>query len=76
MYFKIVHNISFCFGLSLLNGSSYVHTFCNVKLNDHTLCLYNVQIELENKQYGINFEIAIFSQIKLQLQNFPYAFFS
>jgi len=30
---------------------------------------------MENKQYGISFEIAISSQIKLQLQNFLHAFF-
>jgi hypothetical protein len=29
---------------------------------------------MENKQYGIKFEIATFSQTKLQLQIFPHAF--
>jgi len=40
-----VHNFSFCFRLSPLNGSSHVHTFINVKLDDHTPCLYSVQIK-------------------------------
>jgi hypothetical protein len=31
---------------------------------------------MENKQYGIDFEIATFSQTKLQLQKFPHAFCS
>jgi hypothetical protein len=31
---------------------------------------------MENKHYGISFEVVIFSQIKLQLQNFPHVFFS
>jgi hypothetical protein len=31
---------------------------------------------MENKQYEIKFEITIFSQTKLQLQNFPHAFCS
>jgi hypothetical protein len=31
---------------------------------------------MENKQYMINFDIATSSQPKLQLQNFPHAFFS
>jgi len=30
----------------------------------------------ENKQYVISFEATIFSQIKLQFQNFPHAFYS
>jgi hypothetical protein len=30
---------------------------------------------MKNKQYGISFEIAIYSQTKLQLQNFLHAFF-
>jgi hypothetical protein len=34
------------------------------------------KIGMENKQYGISFEVAIFSQIKLQLQNSPHAFCS
>jgi hypothetical protein len=29
---------------------------------------------MENKQYGISFEITTFSQTKLQLQNYPHAF--
>jgi len=35
------------------------------------------KIGMENKQYGISFEIGIYSQIKLQLQNFlmPFVFF-
>jgi hypothetical protein len=33
----------FCFGLSFLIGSSHVHKFFNVKLVDHTSCLYSVQ---------------------------------
>jgi hypothetical protein len=28
---------------------------------------------IKNKQYGISFEVASSSQIKLQLQNFPHA---
>jgi hypothetical protein len=35
-----------------------------------------VKLGMENKQYEINFEIVTFSQTKLQLQNFPHAFFS
>jgi len=34
-----------------------------------------LKLEMENKQYGINFEIALSWQIKLQLQNFLHAFF-
>jgi hypothetical protein len=29
------------------------------------------KIGMENKQYGINFEIATYSQTKLELQDFP-----
>jgi hypothetical protein len=58
-----------------LNGSSHAHTFFDVKLDVHTLCLYSVQTRNENKQYGINFEVATFSQTKLELQKFPHAFF-
>jgi hypothetical protein len=71
-----VHNFSFCFGLSLLNGSSHAHTFFNVKFDDHTLVYIVFKLGIENKQYGISFEIGIFSQINLQLQNSPHAFFS
>jgi len=39
-----VHKFFFCFGLNLLNVSFHVHTFFNVKLDDHTPCLYSVQI--------------------------------
>jgi hypothetical protein len=42
-----MHNFSFCFELSLLNGSSHVHTFFNVKLYDHTPYLYSVQVKNE-----------------------------
>jgi hypothetical protein len=38
-----MHNLFYCFGLSLLISSSHVHKFFNVKLDDHTSCLYNVQ---------------------------------
>jgi hypothetical protein len=38
-----VHNLSFCFGLNLLIGSSHVQKFLNVKFDNHTPCLYNVQ---------------------------------
>jgi hypothetical protein len=34
------------------------------------------KLGMKNKQYGINFEVATSSQTKLQLQNFPHAFFS
>jgi len=34
---------TFCFGLSPLIGLSHVHKFLNVKFDDHTPCLYNVQ---------------------------------
>jgi hypothetical protein len=34
------------------------------------------KIGVENKQYGISFEVATSSQTKLQLQNFPHAFCS
>ncbi len=34
------------------------------------------KLGMENKQYGISFEVATSSQTKLQLQNFPHAFFS
>jgi hypothetical protein len=44
-----MHNFSFCFGLNFLNGSSHVHTFFNVKLDDHTPCLYNVQTKNEEQ---------------------------
>ncbi len=30
---------------------------------------------MENKEYGISFEVATSSQTKLQLQDFPQAFF-
>jgi len=69
-----VHNFSFYFGLNLLNGSSHVHTFFNVKLAYHTSCLYSDQTR-NGKQYGISFEVIISSQTKLQLQNFLHAFF-
>jgi hypothetical protein len=42
-----MHNFFFGFRLSLLIGSFYVHTFFNVKLNDHTPCFYNVQTKNE-----------------------------
>jgi hypothetical protein len=29
------------------------------------------KIGMENKQYGISFEVASYSQTKLELQNFP-----
>jgi hypothetical protein len=38
-----MHNFSFYFGLNLLNGSSHVHIFFNVKLDDHISCLYSDQ---------------------------------
>jgi hypothetical protein len=49
----------FFFGsrLSVLIGPSDVHKFLNVKSNEHTLCLYNVQNKHENKQYGTSFEV-------------------
>jgi hypothetical protein len=31
---------------------------------------------MENKQYGISFEVATSKQTKLQLHNFPHLFFS
>jgi len=34
------------------------------------------KIGMEIKQCGINFEVATFSQTKLQLQNFPHAYCS
>jgi len=34
------------------------------------------KLGMENKQYGISFEVATSLQIKLQLQNFLHAFFS
>jgi hypothetical protein len=33
------------------------------------------KLEMGNKQYEISFEVATSSQTKLQLENFPYAFF-
>jgi len=33
------------------------------------------KLEMENKQYGINFEVVTYSQIKLQFQNYPHTFF-
>jgi len=36
-------------------GSSQVHKFLNVKFDNHTPYLYNVQIGMENKQYAISF---------------------
>jgi hypothetical protein len=61
-----MHN--FCFwGLSLLIDSSHVHKIFNVKLDDHALCLYNVQNKDEKNIYGISFELATSSQTKLQL---------
>jgi hypothetical protein len=71
-----MHIFSFCFGLSLLNGSSHVHTFSNVKLNDHTPIVYTMfKLIMENKQYGTSFEVASPSQTKLQFQKFPHAIF-
>jgi hypothetical protein len=34
-----------------------------------------LKLGLENKQYGISFKVVTSSQTKLQLQNFPHAFF-
>jgi hypothetical protein len=62
--------------LNLFIGSSHVHKFFNVKFDDHTPSLYSAQNINENKQYGINSEVATSSQIKLQLQNFLHAFCS
>jgi len=39
-----VHNFKKKFGLNFLDGSFHVHTFFNVRLDDHTPCLYNVKI--------------------------------
>ncbi len=53
-----MHIFYFSFGLSFLNGSSHVHTFFNVKLNDPLV--YTVfKVGMKNKQYEISFEIAI-----------------
>jgi hypothetical protein len=71
-----VQKFSFCFGLSPLIGSSHVHKFLNLKFDGHTPYLYIVQNKMENKQYGINFEIVTSAQTILQLQNFPHAFCS
>jgi len=38
-----VNNFSFYFELSFLIGSPHVHKFLNVKVDDHTPCLYSVQ---------------------------------
>jgi hypothetical protein len=67
----MVHNFSFCFKLSLLIGSSHVHTFFNVKLDDVYIMF---KLGMENKQYGTSFEISISTQTKLQFENFLHAF--
>jgi hypothetical protein len=46
-----VSNFSFCFRWSLLNGSSHVHTFFNVKLDDNNLVYIMFKLGMENKQY-------------------------
>jgi hypothetical protein len=66
MYFRIVHYLFFCFGLSLLISSSHVHKLLNVKLHRHTpLFILCSKIGMENKQYGISFEVATSLQTKL-----------
>ncbi len=59
-----MYNFSFCFRLNLLINSSHVHIVFNVKLDDHTLCLYNVPIRNVKQT---SFEVVTFSQTKLQL---------
>jgi len=75
MYFKIVHYLCFCFGLSLLISSSHVHKFFNVKLDKHTPLVYIVfKIGMKNKQYEISFEVTTSLQLSCNSKTFfmPY----
>ncbi len=61
-----MHNLFFRFGLRLLINLYHVHKFLNVKLDDHTPLIYIMfKIGIENKRYGISFEVATSLQIKL-----------
>ncbi len=51
-----------------------MHIFFNVKLDDQTPCLYSVQTKNGEQTIWDKFEIATFSQTKLQFQNFPHVY--
>jgi hypothetical protein len=59
------------FHLLIPNGIIF---YFDIILN-YTPSLVIFKMGMENKQYGITFELATYLQIRLQLKNFPHIFF-